>query len=100
MESFTTNTQLERYARRHQIPLNGVFARDGVPRALHDGGYIVNLQTTAEPGTHWVCFYIEGPNAVYFDPFGEDAPLEVDRALKPYKYTTSREVIQNLFCGW
>lgn len=100
MESNASSVQLIRLAAQHMIPLVGIFARDELPAKLGNGGYIVNMDDSAGPGTHWTAFYIDGRKAAYFDSFGVEPPLEVIRALKPYKYTINRKVIQNPASGY
>jgi len=54
----------------------GVFMRDQLSahqRKQTECG-IVNLNTTAEPGSHWVAYYVRGKNAVYLDSFGNLRP--------------------------
>ena len=43
---------------------------------------IVNLNTTKERGSHWVCYYKNGSDRVYFDSFGQITPIEVKNYLK------------------
>jgi hypothetical protein len=68
----------------------GVFMRDGLPnkiRAKECG--VVNLDTAEGSGTHWVAYYKNEDDRVYFDSFGLDAPLELQKYLgKPYNYQT------------
>ena len=32
---------------------------------------IVNLNTSSQPGSHWVCYYRNKNERIYFDPYGQ-----------------------------
>lgn len=57
----------------------GVFPVDQVPKLKRQKIYIVNLDKSYEPGSHWVGIQtLEMPNYVtYFDPFGSLPPKEI-----------------------
>lgn len=102
-----TNFDLEDEARKYQVPLVGIYNKDTLPPTPQAGGYIINTQDDVDkatgidlPGTHWVAFYIEGKQAVYFDSFGFAPSLQVQNFLKPfipYEYNTKH--IQNIRSG-
>lgn len=50
----------------------GVFPCDGLPSSVElPAGFIINLSSSSQPGSHWVALYIDdGGTAVYFDSFG------------------------------
>ena len=78
------NFELSAYARELGIPhLRGVFMRDTLPRQPYsvEGG-IVNLNTSSQYGSHWVCYYRNKTNRIYFDSFGQINPMEIQRYLK------------------
>jgi len=52
----------------------GVFMRDQLKTRKHIECGIVNLNTSAEPGSHWVAYYVKGRKAMYFDSFGNLRP--------------------------
>jgi len=68
----------------------GVFMRNSLPPKIKNKECgIVNLDSINGPGTHWVAYYRNGNNRIYFDSFGLDAPKELQKYLgKPYKYQT------------
>jgi len=35
---------------------------------------ILNLNTSAQPGSHWVAYFVKNSKAVYFDSFGNLPP--------------------------
>ena len=43
---------------------------------------IVNLNTSSEPGSHWICFYRVGNDRYFFDSFAEPPPIELLKYLK------------------
>ena len=61
----------------------GVKMRDelkGKSRSRECG--IVNLNTSSEPGSHWICFYRVGNDRYFFDSFAEPPPIELLKYLK------------------
>ena len=80
-----TNLQLINYARELKIPnFRGVFMRDTLPRTgpLNTECGIVNLNTSEQPGSHWVCYYKDPHRRIYFDSFGQITPMEIQKYLK------------------
>ncbi len=52
--------------------------RDQLPRHVTKPECgIVNLDDNEGRGTHWVAYYIDNKNKIYFDSFGLDPPLEI-----------------------
>ena len=78
-----------------EIPnFRGVFMRDTLgkkPRKQECG--ILNLNTSNEPGSHWVCWYKNGSQRIYFDSFGCICPEELQKYLK-----TQAEFKNNIPC--
>ena len=76
-----TNLELDEYAGRLNIEhFRGVFMRDTLPQKpqpLECG--IVNLNTSREPGRHWVCYFKDGNRRIYFDSFGQVTPPEIQK---------------------
>ena len=104
--SYTTPKELFSIARRLRAPLAWVGFKDQIPasRIQPGQGYILNLQSSDEEGngTHWTCFYIskDGRKAAYFDSFGSELPVEVEKALKHLKIYKSSKIIQNIDSGY
>ena len=90
-----TNFDLIDYVKKLSIPnFRGVFMRDTLPkrpRKIECG--IVNLNTSAEKGSHWVCYYKNKKKRIYFDSFGQITPLDIQFYLKT-KSERGVEVIQ------
>ena len=75
-----TNIELEKRAKEIKIKnFRGVFMRDELKKLkpnIRECG-ILNLNTSKEPGSHWVCWYRNASNRVYFDSYGLLPPQEL-----------------------
>ena len=73
------------------------YLRDNLPQTPYkcECG-IVNLNTTHQPGSHWVCYYMNGQKTrIYFDSFGQITPIEIQKYLKTRKeFEMEKAVIQ------
>ena len=79
-----SNFELLDYAKQLNIPnFRGVFMRDELPNKpwLNESG-IVNLNTSLEPGSHWVAYYKNGKTRIAFDSFGQVILRELSDYLK------------------
>ena len=36
---------------------------------------IVNLNTSDQSGSHWICYYRNGSDRIYFDSYGQVTPV-------------------------
>jgi len=123
-----TNFDIERIARKLDLPIVGVYSKNELLNLERKvGSYYVNLmdddKTDAEGnnGSHWVLakIYCDQDrdnydsdednghkicNALYFDAFGFGMPKAVSSFLKPFKpvYCNNREIqnIDTSQCGW
>ena len=79
-----SNFELGRYAKQLEIPnFRGVFMRDTLPEYLRNTECgIINFNTHDQPGCHWVGYYKQGRNRIYFDSFGQITPSGIQRYLK------------------
>jgi len=86
------------------VNLVGVYAKDELLRQNKlNGGYVINLDDLNGPGTHWVALWIENNDAIYFDSFGQIAPLSVIKFCKRLNFIHSDFIIQNInqvACGY
>ena len=86
-ESGLTNIEIEKYVSELGIPhFRGVFIRDTLPtrpKRIECG--IVNLNTSKQNGSHWVCYAKMEKTRIYFDSFGQDVPDEILKYLKSSK---------------
>ena len=79
-----TNFDLIEYVIKLDIPnFRGVFMRNTLPPKPHkvECG-IVNLNTSNEKGSHWVCYYKNNLKRIYFDSYGQITPIEIQNYLK------------------
>ena len=79
-----SNFDLIKYVKDLNIPnFRGVFMRDELPNKpwYHECG-IVNFNTSTEPGSHWVAYYKNGKNRIYFDSYGQVILDEISKYLK------------------
>lgn len=66
----TDSEQLERMGKYlFEDKWMGVFARDTINPRGEEGYYIVNLDTSRQPGSHWTALAVRGPVIYYFDSF-------------------------------
>ena len=79
-----TNFELLNYANKLKIPnFRGIYMRDNLPAFPNPTECgIVNLNTSAELGSHWICYYKNKEERIYFDSFGMPALYEVQKYLK------------------
>ena len=77
-----TNIELSTYAQELQIS-HFRSVRDTLP--LHpfsaESG-IVNFNTSNQSGSHWVCYYRNKTDIIYFDSYGQMTPMEIQPYLK------------------
>ena len=70
--------------------------RDTLPRfpyILECG--IVNLNTSDQSGSHWVCYYRNKNDIIYFDSYGHITTVEIQRHLHTgSELDRGREIIQ------
>lgn len=79
-----TNFELMNYVKELDIQnFRGVFMRDTLPSVPHriESG-IVNLNTSKQAGSHWVCYHKVDEQRIYFDSYGQVTLDEVQEYLK------------------
>ena len=97
------NFELEDVVNRLKIQcFRGVFLLDTLPKKLNKKECgIVNFDKSGGSGTHWVAWYKNGKNKIYFDSYGVKPPTEVINYLgKPIRYNTDQvQPRGQVFCG-
>ena len=92
-----TNIELSAYAQELEIlHFRGDFMRDRLPPYPFnvDSG-IVSLNTSYQAGSHWVCYYRNKTDIIYFDSYEQIPPVEIQRYLKTGSvFDRGKEVIQ------
>ena len=79
-----TNYDLIKLSKKLKIKnFRGIFMRDNLPPKINmiECG-IVNLDSSNNNGTHWVCYHKNKAKCYYFDSFGLDPPIELKNYLK------------------
>jgi hypothetical protein len=113
-----TDGQIIELSKRMNIPLEGVYFKDELPRKLKTNkSYIINLQDSknddgvSNEGTHWTFLQIhETPNGkiepIYFDPYGQPPPEIIKKRVKenfkkylPYNNKDIQSLMNNA-CGF
>jgi len=93
---------------------DGVFASDLLPLVCDPVGtaMVMNLDSSREPGSHWVCLYIENGRGEYFDSYGlppmvEEFEIFLNRNCWGGNWTYNRQELQALdsqvcghYCIW
>ena len=88
-----TNFELSAYARELGIPhFRGVSLPRQPPHSVACG--IVNLNTSSQFGSHWVCYYRNKSYTIYFESYGHITPVEIQRYLKTgTEFVRGKEVL-------
>lgn len=93
-----SNLDIQSYAKTFKIPyFRGVYMRDDLPYSgpLKNESAIVNLDSNAGPGTHWVAYKKRDKVLIYFDSYG-DLPPPAELIIYLYKGRSPiREVYYN-----
>ena len=92
-----SNFDILKIAKYLEIPyFKGVFTRDQLPEKIENKeSGIVNFNTSKEPGSHWVAYFRDGNQKIYFDSFGQVIPTEIQKYLKTKEeYQNNLPVIQ------
>ena len=97
------NHELDYYADKLGLrSFRGVFMRDALPRPINTTeSAVVNLDDSDGPGTHWVAYWNNPKDSIYFDSCGLDPPSELYEYLcKLLRYSTNEIQERNsVICG-
>ena len=90
-----TNFDIYDIVHRLKIPnFRGVYMRDTLPKRPRENECgIMNFNTSSQSGSHWVCYFKNGLDRIYFDSFGCITPIEMQKYLK-----TKKEYKNNVLC--
>ena len=79
-----TNFERQKYYQNEPI-FNGVYSRNNLSK-WNDGIYVIKLGKYKSIGTHWIAFYVNSSNIVFFDNFEvEHIPKEIKKILRKEK---------------
>ena len=71
-----------------------VFMRDTLSNTPHQNeSGIVNFNTSKQMGSHWICFFKENSERIYFDSYGQVCLSEIQVYLKKSS-EKNKQVIQ------
>ena len=55
----------------------------------------MNFNTSNQPGSHWVCYYYNKTDIIYFESYGQITPVEIQRYLETgSEFDRGKEVIE------
>ena len=83
-DSALSNTELLKYIMILKIPkFRNVFHVDELPKKVNNVECgVVNLSSNDQIGTHWVCYAQIHKTRIFFDSFGRETPLKIQKYLK------------------
>ena len=97
-----TNFEIQRYY-QNEPKFNGVYSRNNLPK-IKDGAYVTNLDKYESIRTHWIVFYTNGNNIIYFDSFGaEHIPKEIEKSRANKNIITNiyrMKAYDSIMCGY
>ena len=99
-----TNIDIEEMCRKLSIPLIACCMKDELT-SLQVGDYIINLENSNQPGSHWTALLCRRNECVYVDSFGAPPPQQIEDLLKKYykRIAYNNWIIQDLksqACGF
>ena len=66
---------------QNETKFNGVYSRNNWLE-INDEAHVMNLKEFKSIGTHWIAFYVNVRNIIYFDSFGvEHIPKEIKKFI-------------------
>ena len=74
-----TNFEIQKYYQN--VPrFNGLYSWDNLPKKIKDEAYVMSLDEYPDVGTHWIVFYCENDETVYFNSLGvEHVPKAIEK---------------------
>jgi hypothetical protein len=79
----------------HEPRFGGVFANDELTKPDPNKAYILNLDNSDGPGSHWTALI----GTKYYDPYGVHPTKAISRFAKEYNTTEYQSLAQEA-CGW
>lgn len=81
----------------------GVYPLDRIPEKILSGYYIVNLDKSYEPGSHWCAFVKNKSRSIFYDSFGRTQELkkmpELSRLNFIFTEDDSEQTREETNCG-
>ena len=86
-----TNFEIQKYC-ENEPRFNGVYSRNNLPKKIKVGAYVINLDEYADVGTHWIVFFCNRSEIVYFNSFRvKHDPEEIK------EFVGNKNIIANIF---
>ena len=101
-----TNLDIQNWVEYLKIPnFGGVISRDQVKDCEMGHSFVINLNESNEPGSHWVAMVFGSDLILYFDSFGLDPPEEVlmlcNKNRVNYAFNnTHYQSLTSVLCGY
>ena len=84
----------------------GVFMRDEIKGSVsNDESLILNIDDSTGDGTHWTCLFSKNGKCLYFDSYGFEPPIAIqkycgvkDRLYNSFKIQAPNEIICGHYC--
>ena len=85
------NFEIQKYY-QNEPRFYGVFLRSNLLKKIKDGAYVINLDEYEDVGTHWIAFFCNRNEIVFFDIFGvEHIPEEIK------EFVANKNIKANIF---
>ena len=85
------NFEIQKYY-QNEPRFSGVFLRSNLPKKIKDGAYVINLDEYEDVSTHWIPFFCNRNEIVFFDIFGvEHIPEEIK------EFVANKNIKANIF---
>ena len=89
---------------QNELRFNGIYSRNQLLNKIKDGAYVINLNEHKDTGTHWIAWFCNRSEIVYFDSFHvEHVPEEITEFIgnKNIKANIFRIKANNsIMCGY
>ena len=101
-----TNLDIQNWVEYLKIPnFGGVISRDQIKDCIPRHSFVINLNESDEPGSHWVAMVFGSDLILYFDSFGLAPPEEVLMLRKKHRVnvafnSTHYQAFTSVLCGY
>ena len=89
---------------QNELRFNGIYSRNQLLNKIKDGAYVINLNEYKDTGTHWIAWFCNRSEIVYFNSFHvEHVPEEITEFIgnKNIKANIFRIKANNsIMCGY
>ena len=64
-----SNSDLLKLCKKYKLNVEGIYSKDRIPENI-EGWCIINMDNHTGNGTHWICFFKDNINNIFWDSFG------------------------------